>query len=157
MRLFPHSFKFQMDSLYISWQLSHSRKKTKKNTHTQKKRGPDKESVQGEEESGVPSGGGQNGKHFLFFLFSTALFPLTPGLNPELLKKPPHFGAISLEWCVIMPALLQWRVCAYTGWALRCRPGDLPPACFLDSHTITNQHRQREEEEVEEGVGGDMS
>lgn len=27
MRLFTHSFKFQMDPLYISWQLSHSRKK----------------------------------------------------------------------------------------------------------------------------------
>lgn len=27
MGLFPHSFKFQMDSLYISWQLSQSRKK----------------------------------------------------------------------------------------------------------------------------------
>lgn len=107
MGFFPRSFKFQMDSLYISWQLSRFRKK----------RAPDKESVQGEEESGVPSEGRQNGKHFLFFLFlfSPALFPLTPGLNPELLKKPPQFRALSLEWSVIMSALLQWRVCAYTG------------------------------------------
>lgn len=114
MWLFPHSFKFQMDSLYISWQLSRTRKKKK-------------------------------GKHFLFllFLFSPALFPLTLGLNPELLKKPPqpfpgvvcnNAGSVTVQSLCIhkLSPLLQAR--------------DQPPACFLDSYSITNQHSQREEE-----------
>lgn len=87
MGLFPDSFKFQMDSLYISWQLSHSRRK--------KKQVSDKESVQLEEEKWSAEWWGQNGKHFLFFLllFLPSLFPLTPGLNPELLKKPSRFSS----------------------------------------------------------------
>lgn len=117
MGLFPHSFKFQMDPLYISWQLSRSRIEEEKKK--KKRRVLDKESMQrGGGEWSAEWRGGQNGKHFLFFLFlfSPALFPLTPGLNPELLKKPlPGFRVLSLEWFVIMLALLQWRVCAYTG------------------------------------------
>lgn len=56
------------------------------------------------------SGGGQNGKHFLFFLFlfSTTLFSLTLGLNPEPFEKNlPDFHVLCLEWFVIMLALLQ--------------------------------------------------
>lgn len=142
MGLFPHSFKFQMDSLYISWQLSCSRKKIK--------RVPDKESVQGEEESGVPSGGGQNGKHFLFFLFlfsPPSLFPLTLVLNPELLKKTPRFCALSLEWFVIMLALLKWSLCIY-----RLSPGTA--IHLFPRQLYYNKSTQPEREERREGSRG---
>lgn len=144
MGLFPHSFKFHMDSLYISWQLSRSRKKEEKEgKKRRRKRVSDKESMQREEESGEA----QNGKHFLFFLFqfSPALFLLTPGLNPEVLRKhSPWFprpfpgvvcnsaGSVTVEsLCVyrLSPLLQAW---------------DLPLACFLDSYAITNQHSQIE-------------
>lgn len=93
MGLFLYSFKFQMGSLYISWQLSRSTKKKEKNKKRNKSR--TKRVCIWKRKSGVLSGGGQNGKHFLFFLFlfSTTLFPLTLVLNPELLKKPPWFSS----------------------------------------------------------------
>lgn len=91
MGLFLHSFKFQMDSLYISWQLSRSRKQNKKK---KRNKSGTKRVCSWRRKSGVLSGGGQNEKHFLFFLFlfSPTLFPLTPGLNRGLLKKPPIFS-----------------------------------------------------------------
>lgn len=138
MRLFPHSFKFQMDPLYISWQLSHSRKK----------KVLDKESMQEEEASGVPSEARQNEKHFLFFLFSPSLYPLTLALNPELLKKPPRFlrpfpGVV----CNNAGSVTVESLCIHRPNPQHCRPRDLPPACFLDSYGITNQHSLREQQE----------
>lgn len=76
MGLFPHSFKFQMDSLYISWQLSRSRieeEKKKKKDESWTKR-----ACKGEEESGVPSGGGdrmENISSSFCFCFHPPSFP----------------------------------------------------------------------------------
>lgn len=145
MGLFPRSFKFQMDSLYISWQLSRSRKK-------RKNKNPDKESVQGEEER-VLSGGGQNGKHFLFtlFLFSPALFPLTLGLNPEPLKKPLRFSRpLHGVICNNAVSVTVESLCIHRLSPL-LQAQDLLPPCFLESYSITNQHSNREE------GGADMS
>lgn len=131
-----------MDSLYISWQLSRSRKK-------RKNKNPDKESVQGEEER-VLSGGGQNGKHFLFtlflFLFSPALFPLTLGLNPELLKKPLRFSRpLPGVICNNAVSVTVESLCIHRLSPL-LQAQDLLPPCFLESYSITNQHSNREEE-----------
>lgn len=95
------------------------------------------------------SGGGQNGKHFLFFLFlfSLALFPLTLGLNPELLKKPPRFSRpFSGVVCNNAGSVTVDSLCTHS-LSPSLQAQDLPPACFLDSYTITNQHSQGEREE----------
>lgn len=102
--------------------------------------------MRGEEESGVSSGGGQNGKHFLFFLFlfSPALFPLALGQNPELLKKPRWFsrpfpGVV----CNNASSVTMQSLCTLRPSLFCCRPR--PATSFLDSYSITNQHSHRGE------------
>lgn len=74
------------------------------------------------------------------FLFSPSLLPLTLGLNPELLKKPRRFlrpspGVIcNNAGSVRMASLCIHRLSPL----LPAR--DLLPLCFLESHSITNQH-----------------
>lgn len=68
------------------------------------------------------------------FLFSPSLLPLNPGLNPELLKKPRRFlrpspGVI----CNNAGSVTVESLCIH-------RLSPLLPLCFLESHSITNQH-----------------
>lgn len=70
-------------------------------------------------------------KTFPFLSLSVFMHPLFPhpGSKPwifekERKKKTPSF---SLEWFVIMLAVLQWRGCAYTGRAPRWGPGTCHP------------------------------
>ena len=152
MGLFPHSFKFQMDSLYISWQLSRSRIEEKK----KKDESWTKRACKGEEESGVPSGGGTEWKTFP--LLSVSVF--TRPLSPHPGSKPWTFEKTSPRFSSPFPGVVCNNAGSVTVESLcihRLSPSlqaqDLPPACFLDSYSITNQQSQSEEEE-EEGEEG---
>ena len=149
MGLFPHSFKFQMDSLYISWQLSRSRIEEKK----KKDESWTKRACKGEEESGVPSGGGTEWKTFPLLSVSVFTRPLSPhpGSKPWTFEKTsPRFSSpfpgvvCNNDGSVTVESLCIHRLSP----SLQAR--DLPPACFLDSYSITNQQGQKEEEEEEE-------
>ena len=142
MGLFPHSFKFHMDSLYISWQLSRSRKKERKKSQTKRAC---------EEEAEEESGERRNGKHFLFLSVSVCSRPLSsspPGPSPKLFEKPPPPPRF-LRGPFLGVVCNNGRLC-YSGEPApiyRISPSlqawDLPPVCFLDSYTTADQHSQR--------------
>lgn len=145
MGLFPHSFRFQMDSLYISWQLPRYRKE---------KRG-EKSLGQREHARGGVAWSAElrrtEWKTFPFLSLSVFMHPLFPhpGSKPWTFEKERKKEKNSLIFprvvCNNVGCVTVERLCIH--WpssSLRAR--DLPPASFLDTSTETNQHSQREEE-----------